>query len=79
MHTVLLLIGPMEFCRFAYNWIYMKELRDEFLSEEDLDLKNLSWEELLAYWDIWLKQAQLTNDIDKNTYSHGVFTGLKIN
>lgn len=57
----------------------MKELRDEFLSEEDLDLKNLSWEELLAYWDIWLKQAQLTNDIDKNTYSHGVFTGLKIN
>ena len=25
------------------------EPRDEFLSEEDLDLKNLSWDELVAY------------------------------
>lgn len=55
----------------------MKEIRDEFLSEEDLDLKNLSWEELLIYWDMWLEQAQSTNDIDKNRYSHGVFTGLR--
>lgn len=55
----------------------MKEIRDEFLSEEDMDLKNLSWEELLIYWDMWLQQAQLTNDTDKNTYSHGVFTELK--
>jgi len=51
----------------------MGEIRDEFLSEEDLDLKNLSWDELLAYWDMWLEQAQTTNDFDKNTYSHGVF------
>jgi intracellular septation protein A len=54
------------------------EIRDEFLSEEDLDLKNLSWEELEAYWDLWLIQAQVTNDVDTNTYSHGVFTEFKL-
>jgi hypothetical protein len=47
--------------------------RDEFLSEEDLDLRNLSWEELLAWWDLWLAQAQATNDLDAHLYSHGVF------
>lgn len=52
----------------------MIELRDEFLSEEDLDLQNMSEEELLAWWDYWLLQAQATNDVDKYTYSHGVFT-----
>jgi hypothetical protein len=41
-------------------------LRDEFLSEEDLDLRNLSEAELLAVWDAWLVQAQTTND----TYEH---------
>ena len=51
----------------------MTELRDEFLSEEDLDLRNLSWEELIAVWNQWLLQAQATNDLDKHTYSHGVF------
>lgn len=51
----------------------MSRRRDEFLSEEDLDLRNLSWEELLAYWDLWLRQAQATNDLDEHTYSHGVF------
>lgn len=49
------------------------ELRDEFLSEEDLDLKSLSEEELIAYWNAWLLAAQATNDLDKNHYSHGVF------
>jgi len=47
--------------------------RDEFLSEEDLDLRNLSEDELIAYWNLWLEQAQITNDLDQNTYSHGVF------
>lgn len=51
----------------------MTEIRDEFLSEEDLDLRNLSWEELLAYWSLWLRQAQATNDLDEALYSHGVF------
>ncbi len=50
------------------------ELRDEFLSEEDLDLRNLTAEELYAYWNLWLEQAQATNEADKNTYCHGVFT-----
>ena len=49
------------------------EIRDEFLSEEDLDLINMPEEELYAYWDFWLHQAQATNDLDRYTYSHGVF------
>jgi len=44
-----------------------------FLSDEDLDLANLSWEELLAWWDHWLHQAQASNDLDEHLYSHGVF------
>ena len=44
-----------------------------FLSEEDLDLANLSWEELLAWWNQWLRQAQTSNDLDEHLYSHGVF------
>ena len=51
----------------------MTELRDEFLSEEDLDLRNLSRDELIAVWNQWLRQAQSTNEFDKHTYSHGVF------
>lgn len=48
--------------------------RDEFLSEEDLDLRTMTQEELYAYWDMWLRQAQTTNDLDLHEYSHGVFT-----
>jgi hypothetical protein len=51
----------------------MTERRDEFLSEEDLDLENLSTEELETYWRLWLMQAQITNDEDRAFYSHGVF------
>ncbi len=51
----------------------METARDEFLSEEDLDLRNLSADELIAYWNLWLEQAQATNDLDAHTYSHGVF------
>jgi hypothetical protein len=50
-----------------------RRARDQFLSEEDLDLKNLSWDELLAWWDAMLLQAQATNDLDEHEYSHGVF------
>jgi hypothetical protein len=46
---------------------------DEFLSEEDLDLRNLSQEELEAWWNAWLEAAQATNDDDRFDYSHGVF------
>jgi hypothetical protein len=52
----------------------MSTLRDEFLSEEDLDLRNLSEEELLVYWDLWLREAQASNALDEHLYSHGVFT-----
>lgn len=47
---------------------------DRFLSDEDLDLKNLSWEELLAVWNAWLRQAAATDKQDAAHYSHGVFT-----
>ena len=48
-------------------------MRDEFLSEEDLDLANLSEAELYAWWNEWLRMAQATNDMDEHVYSHGVF------
>ena len=51
----------------------METERDEFLSDEDLDLRNLSEEELVAYWNLWLEQAQASNDLDEHTYNHGVF------
>ncbi len=51
----------------------MNDRRDEFLSDEDLDLENLSTEELEVYWRLWLTQAQATNDVDQAFYSHGVF------
>ena len=51
----------------------MIRLRDEFLSEEDLDLSALSMKELLAWWDLWLLQAQASNDLDAHLYTHGVF------
>ena len=51
----------------------MADERDEFLSEEDLDLRNMTDDELIAYWNQWLEQAQSSNDLDEHTYSHGVF------
>ncbi len=51
-----------------------KPLPDAFLSAEDLDLGNLSEEELYAWWNLWLHQAQITNDQDRHVVSHGVFT-----
>ena len=51
----------------------MPEMRDEFLSQEDLDLRNLTQDELYAQWNAWLAQAQSTNESDEREYSHGVF------
>lgn len=48
--------------------------REEFLSEEDLDLANLSPEELNAYFNLWLLEAQASNELDAEAYSHGVFS-----
>jgi len=50
-------------------------MNDEFLSEEDLDLANLPFEERVAYWNLWLRQAQATNHLDAREYSHGVMAG----
>ncbi len=55
----------------------MTPVRDEFLSEEDLDLRNLTDEELVAYWNQWLEQAQATNAADAHLYSHGVFESME--
>ncbi len=49
-------------------------MQDAFLSEEDLDLRSLSFDELNRFWNAWLRQAQATNEHDRHNYSHGVFT-----
>ena len=49
-------------------------MKDAFLSEEDLDLRSLSFDELNRLWNAWLRQAQATNEQDRHSYSHGVFT-----
>lgn len=46
---------------------------DHFLSEEDIAIRDLDWDELIAWWNLWLEQAQATNDLDQHEYSHGVF------
>jgi hypothetical protein len=51
----------------------MDDLRDEFLSEEDLDVANLSDAEFEAWCVLWLQMAQATNDLDAGAYAHGVF------
>ena len=52
-------------------------MKDEFLSEEDLDLAEMSWPERVAYWNLWLRQAQGTNAEDECEYSHGVMVGYR--
>jgi hypothetical protein len=44
----------------------------ELLSEDDLNLKNMTPEELDLAWDLWFDLAQATNDFDP-PYTHGVF------
>ena len=45
------------------------------LSEDDLNLRELSDDELVRAWDLWFDLAQVTNDSDP-AYSHGVFVGV---
>ncbi len=47
------------------------------LSEDDVNLRDLSAEELDAAWDLWFDLAQTTNDSDP-PYSHGVFVNAAI-
>jgi hypothetical protein len=48
----------------------------QMLSEDDVNLRELSDEELDLAWDLWFDLAQATNDWDP-PYSHGVFANLK--
>lgn len=48
----------------------------QLLSDDDLNLKDMTPEELDAAWDLWFDLAQSTNDFDP-PYTHGVFAGLK--
>lgn len=45
------------------------------LSEDDLNLRELTDDELVRAWDLWFDLAQVTNDADP-AYTHGVFAGL---
>ncbi len=47
----------------------------KMLSDDDLNLKEMSDEELAAAWDLWFDLAQSTNDADP-PYTHGVFVNL---
>jgi hypothetical protein len=47
------------------------------LSEDDLNLRDLTDEELERAWDLWFELAQTTNDWDP-PYTHGVFVGLQL-
>ena len=46
----------------------------QMLSEDDLNLRSMSDEELDAAWDLWFDLAQHTNASDP-AYSHGVLVG----
>jgi hypothetical protein len=44
----------------------------QMLSDDDLNLRDLSAEDLARAWDLWFDLAQATND-DDPLYTHGVF------
>jgi hypothetical protein len=46
----------------------------QMLSEDDLNLRSMSDEQLEAAWDLWFDLAQETNAFDP-AYSHGVLVG----
>ncbi len=47
----------------------------KMLSDDDLNLEDMTDEELAAAWDLWFDLAQTTND-DDPPYTHGVFVNL---
>jgi hypothetical protein len=48
----------------------------EMLSEDDLNLRDMSDEELAAAWNLWFDLAQETNDSDP-PHTHGVFVPIE--
>ena len=59
------------------NPMFVALKHEQFLSEEDLDIENLSFEELISTWNWWLSMMQSTNEMDEDDYSHGVFRSDK--
>lgn len=49
----------------------------KMLSEDDLDLAEMTDEDLTAAWDLWFDLAQVTNDFDP-LWTHGVFVGMEV-
>lgn len=49
----------------------------QMLSEDDLNLREMTREELDAAWDLWFDLAQSTNSSDP-PYTHGVFAGADV-
>ncbi len=47
----------------------------QLLSEDDLNLRDMTDEELAAAWELWFELAQSTND-DDPPYTHGVFQAV---
>ncbi len=45
------------------------------LSDDDLDIAEMSDEELAKAWDLWFDLSQSTNDSDP-PYTHGVLVNL---
>lgn len=48
----------------------------QLLSDDDLNLRDMSDEELARAWDLWFDLAQTTND-DDPPYTHGVLVGIE--
>jgi len=48
----------------------------QMLSDDDVNIRGLSLEELESAWDLWFDLASATDPFDP-PYSHGVFVGLE--
>jgi hypothetical protein len=49
----------------------------QMLSEDDLNLRDMTRDELDAAWDLWFDLAQSTNSSDP-PYTHGVFAAADV-
>jgi len=49
----------------------------ELLSDDDMNLREMTREQLEKAWDLWFAAVQHTNNFDE-PYSHGVFVGVDI-
>lgn len=47
----------------------------KMLSDDDLNLRNMTDDELARAWDLWFDLAQTTNDSDP-PYTHRVFVNV---